>query len=894
MAADPLLERLQRAVAPDYRVEREIRGGGQGRVFFAHEPLLHREVAIKVLRPELATADGGEAFLREAQTLASVRHANVVVIHRIGEGEGLQFYVMEWVNGPTLAERLAAGPLPVDDVVQVGSNLLDGLETVHRLGFVHRDVKPSNIFLRPSHALLSDFGISRPPSETQRVRRRSIAEEGTRGYSAPEQRAGGAVTPRTDIYSTGVVLYEAITGRRFPPLGDPIDWRGIPRPVARVLRRAVAVEPEARWPDAASFRLALETTRAPHTVARMAAFVAGGLALGAAIAGLWFTWPPPGALEVALDPTDYVGPAEHRRVADSLMDMVRSDLTGHPDFRPTSEGGWLRRRAALVIRTRMAVIGGEVRLRLTGGIPASEFRVPLELWPALRDSLTYHILLGVWDAKSPLAPSLPVDALPRTSQGLVRFLEAERLVAAAQWEKADSAYRLAERTDPTCWLCSWRITEIGRWLSREPDPARVARYLAHIDAFPPWYASLIRAAQVPLSARLDTLRAVTESQHQFFLGWFQLGDELFHRGPLAGRRRSEALTALETAAQLRPDFGPTWEHLAWVATAEGDSIEAAQALDSLETRGVARDRYSSVLRSLLRLGFAWRFFPENVALRHTHAAVNDPAARSSPELGAGPRLLPTFDAPQGAIAFGRILEAKPSRDLRRSGLVAQTLGAVALGRLGDARALAQRLVSVAPEQELELFAVELRAALALVDERSGHARDAVQEMRRWIASRNPPPRLRHRAEKLALLVTADSLASGGRLLSAITLTELADVDGAAGRTNPFFRAVAHLQRADWRAQIGDVAGARADLLWHEHTDLVGLPTGLPQAAEIDWAFGTLARWRLARLLDSTGAEGGEACEAYAAVARLWTLAPVPYGARADTARTRAHQLGCAA
>src|SRR5687768_562538 len=122
---DPLLERLQQAVAPDYRVERELAGGGMGRVYVAHDGGLNRAVAIKVLRPELATAQGAEAFLREGRILASVRHPNVIVIYRAGEGQGLQFYIMELVNGPTLEDRLTRGPIPAREVIRIGTNLLD-------------------------------------------------------------------------------------------------------------------------------------------------------------------------------------------------------------------------------------------------------------------------------------------------------------------------------------------------------------------------------------------------------------------------------------------------------------------------------------------------------------------------------------------------------------------------------------------------------------------------------------------------------------------------------------------------------------------------------------------------------------------------------------------------
>src|SRR5256885_12247315 len=154
------MERLQRAVAPDYRVVRKLGEGGMGVVYLAHAILLDRDEAIKVLRPALATADGGEAFLREARTLSSARHPNVVVIHRTGEGEGLQFYYMELINGPTLEARLEAGPLSAPDVVRIGIDLLRGLEVVHRLGFVHRGIKPRKWFLEPGSALFCGFCIA--------------------------------------------------------------------------------------------------------------------------------------------------------------------------------------------------------------------------------------------------------------------------------------------------------------------------------------------------------------------------------------------------------------------------------------------------------------------------------------------------------------------------------------------------------------------------------------------------------------------------------------------------------------------------------------------------------------------------------------------------------------
>lgn len=902
MVPDPLLERLQRAVAPDYRVERELRGGGQGRVYLAHEVLLNRGVAIKVLRPELATAAGAESFLREAQMLASVRHKNVIVIHRTGDNQGLQYYIMELVKGPTLEDRLASGPIPLDDVVRIGSDLLRGLETMHRLGLVHRDIKPSNVFLLPDGALVGDFGIARPPSDDDSDPHN---RDGTADYMAPEQVDGRPVTPRTDIYSTGVVLYEAVSGRRFHEQGKQVDWSVIPRRLARVLRRAVATQPEDRWHDAATFGKALERVGAPLFTGRIAVATVGAVLLGALIVWLW---PPgatptnPGAPQVAFGQIDYVGPADHRPVADSLARMVRSDLRDHVNFVDS---------ASLVVQARMTVTDGDVELRLTGSIPASEFHVPLARWPTLRDAISYQIVLGVWADRSPLLPSLPRRALPRTSEGLAQFMEAEQLVAETEWEKAYAAYKKAVATDPSCWICLWRMTEVERWLGIEPDSERVRQYLAHADSLPRSYASLIRAAQLPLNARLDTLRAVTKRDQQFFLGWFQLGDELFHRGPLVGHRRSEAIPAFERAARLQPDFGPAWEHLAWVATAEGDSASAANALDSLQAHSGVPDPFSAVLRGLLRLGFEWRFFSPSEAHRVTVQIVNSPEAQSSPILGAGPRMLPTFDVPRGAIALGQILEKNQQRDVRRSALIAEAMGSIALGRLEDVRSLAARAASAAPEAALDLFTAELQGTLALLDTGSVATSDALKDLRLWSQSNEVTLRdratwlsalLEHRWQlrprmphELRVLLTADSLAAAGQPRAAIKKLDSINADSVARSGDPFFRAIVHFRRAAWRARIGDIAGARNELVWHEHLDVVGVPTGLPQAADVDWAFGTLARWRLARLLDGAGPpKRGEACEAYAAVVRHWSQAPSPYGPRADTARTRTRELGCAA
>jgi len=885
MAPDPLFERLQRALWPDYRLERELARGGMGIVYVAHDVTLNHEVAVKIIRPELATAHAAEAFLREARILASVSHPNIVAIRRAGEGEGLQYYIMELVGGggTTLAQRLESGRLSLEHAVKVGKNLLEGLEAVHHAGVVHRDVKPSNIFLLPTGALLADFGIASPPTPASPDgRRRTRTTQGTPGYMAPEQLSGDPVTPLTDLYSAGAVLYEAITGRRYPPPGEAPSWLGMPRAIARVLRRALRSAPQDRWPDARAFRNALWRAYVGRYMQRTMVFTAGGVLLGAMIA--WLALRPAscsGALTVALPPFAYVGPDEHRVIADSLARLVRAELDGHPDFCITAARRRLGRAGGLLVRGRVVVADSTVRVELAD-LPARDVSAPLAAWPTLRDSLTYRILLAVWDAKSPLASSLPVRALPRTPLGLARFLEGEQFVAAAQWENAYRAYVMAEATDSTCWLCSWRLSEVERWLNRVHDPARTQRYLGHIDSFPPAYASLMRAAQLPLPARLDTLQVVTERSSDFFLGWFQLGDELFHRGPLAGHPRAEAIPALETAARRRPDFGPAWEHLAWVYIAEGDSAAAAQALDSLGRTGGALDPYSAALRALLTVGFAWRFLPDDEALATTRAALADPVAGASADLGAAPRMLGSFDAPRGEVAFGRILAGHASRDLQRSGLIAQVLGSVALGRPREALELARGLTTISPDLDVSLFAAELEAAIAGLDPPTDRnvITVAAARLRRWRENPGAPARLRDRAGWMSAWLDQPGV-----------LPHALDLDSAARHADPFYRSIARLTEAAQHARRGDIDGARRELLWHEHNDVASLPTGLPQAAEVDWAFGTLARWRLARFTDGDD-DRTVPCNAYRDVARLWSGGEPLYRARADSARLRLDQLGC--
>ena len=257
-----LRDRLAAALSPRYVVERELATGGMGMVFLGHDPTLGREVAIKVLPPEHATAVAVERFLRETRLLAQLAHPNIVPIFEAQHSGQLLWFVMPRIRGDTLAQRLASGPLPAGDVVRVGADLLKALEHAHANGVIHRDIKPSNIFVDGEQTLLADFGVASLNASQSEALTGTDQVVGTLGYMAPEQRFGGHVTERTDIYALGMTLFEAATGKRW----DRVDatssrvWRSLPKPLGRALRGALHHDPERRWEDARAFRRALGAT----------------------------------------------------------------------------------------------------------------------------------------------------------------------------------------------------------------------------------------------------------------------------------------------------------------------------------------------------------------------------------------------------------------------------------------------------------------------------------------------------------------------------------------------------------------------------------------------------------------------------------------------------------
>ena len=213
-----LLGRLQSALADRYRLDREIGAGGMATVYLAQDVRHDRRVALKVLRPELAAVIGAERFLAEIKLTANLQHPHILPLFDSGEADGYLFYVMPFIDGESLRDRLnREKQLPVPDAVRIASEVASALDYAHRQGVVHRDIKPENILLHDGRALVADFGIALAASKASGARMTETGMSlGTPHYMSPEQAMGEReITARSDIYALGAVLYEMLTAE--PP-----------------------------------------------------------------------------------------------------------------------------------------------------------------------------------------------------------------------------------------------------------------------------------------------------------------------------------------------------------------------------------------------------------------------------------------------------------------------------------------------------------------------------------------------------------------------------------------------------------------------------------------------------------------------------------------------------
>ena len=277
--ADPL-SRLTTAVSDRYRIERELGAGGMATVYLAEDLRHDRKVAIKVLRPELAAVIGAERFLREIKTIANLQHPHILGLIDSGEVHGTAYYVMPFVEGESLRDRLTREKqLPIADAVRLATEVAGALDYAHRHGVIHRDIKPENVMLHDGSALVADFGIALAVSSAGGGSRMTETgmSLGTPHYMSPEQAMGEReITARSDVYALGAMTYEMLVGE--PPFTGPTaqaivakvmtaepagltaQRRSVPAAVEDAVLTALAKLPADRFATAAEFAAALVTT----------------------------------------------------------------------------------------------------------------------------------------------------------------------------------------------------------------------------------------------------------------------------------------------------------------------------------------------------------------------------------------------------------------------------------------------------------------------------------------------------------------------------------------------------------------------------------------------------------------------------------------------------------
>ena len=304
-----LTSEMRAAFADRYRIERELGAGGMATVFLAHDLKHDRDVAIKVMHPEIAQSLGTERFLREIAMTANLRHPHILPLYDSGAAAGVVYYVMPFIDGGSLRDRLDRDKqLPIDEALTIAREVADALGYAHASGVVHRDIKPENIMLERGHAVVSDFGIARAASTlgSERITETGMSV-GTPTYMSPEQAACERdIDGRSDLYSLGCVLYEMLGGQ--PPFTGPTvesvvrqhliteaapitNLRPtVPAEVAGALARTLAKNPADRFNPAAQFVQALTpavstqpiqkvTSREPRSPATITLIAAAGVAV---------------------------------------------------------------------------------------------------------------------------------------------------------------------------------------------------------------------------------------------------------------------------------------------------------------------------------------------------------------------------------------------------------------------------------------------------------------------------------------------------------------------------------------------------------------------------------------------------------------------------------------
>jgi serine/threonine-protein kinase len=729
---DEIPAALQPALADRYTLVREIGRGGMATVYLADDLKHPRQVAIKVMDPDLSEALGAGRFLGEIETASSLTHPHILPLYDSGEAEGLLYYVMPYVEGESLRHRLKReNQLPVEDAVRIAREIAGALQYAHDRGVIHRDVKPANILLEAGHAVLSDFGIAKAVAGVDRTH---ITQRGTSlgtpAYMSPEQMSGDQqLDGRSDQYALGCVLYEMLAGQ--PPHQGPnlaaIVARmmagpapsvrklrsDVPEAVERALGVALEREPEDRYATVVEFGTTLtgEDVRPVRTGARRRsrgwrATWAGLAVLLVGTAGWWASatfGPGPDTIGwlAVLEPENHMGdPAADYLVAGTHTELI-ARLRRIPGLNVTGRQSALAHKGATVqeiarelnvdavVTSQMTRVGDSVRVsaQLIEAFPRER-----QIWEGViikgsEDHLALYgeIALGIADqVQTTLTPEQRVrvaDAPPVDHEAFENYVKGnEASYQPGSYRQAAQYFQRAidlesEWAPPYAGLAAAYVDGGTWWGDLSPDSA--------------WrLASPLVARAIELDESSGEAHMVLGAARSF-LEWDWLGaDSGFGRGMELGGVSSPAqvqymnfLTAMgraddaivigKGAVEADPLYPAVHNELAWALLFAGREDEALERFQvSLELDPNFRQTHELLIQLHLKRG-------------NIHEALAEAEILQV--------LSPGF--PPSAVALagaGRTEEARAVLDSAESGLLRAT-ALVALGESDEAVALVQRL-----------------------------------------------------------------------------------------------------------------------------------------------------------------------------------------------------------
>ena len=552
-----LVQRLQESLARQYTIDREIGSGGMSHVLLAEDRKHRRKVAIKVLRPDIGSAVGPERFLREIEIAAQLSHPHILPLHDSGNADGLLYYVMPFVDGESLRDRLRrTGTVPVPEALRVARDVASALAYAHKRNIVHRDIKPENILLADGHAIVADFGIARAISEAggDQLTNTGIAI-GTLHYMSPEQALGDAVDGRTDIYALGTVVHEMLVGRT-PHEGAsarafmsklisepaaPLETTHpeIPVDVARIVDRSLAKEPAQRYATAAEFGDALAgvaitepTTTRQRLTPRRRIPIGAGAALGVLALG-WLAWSQSGIVgvasgsspnRIAVLPFSVNGGPQAAYLGEGIVDLLSRNLEGVEDVSsidpatimstigrgattsaidvPAARAFGRRVGAGALVLGSVTSVGPALRLQAAmypaeenGGEPISRASVEGDTTRLLElvDRLAGQLLVN--RRRDPANRLNQTAALTTHSlDALKAFLNAEHQLRGRAMDSAIAGYQRAIALDSTFALAYYRLAVAAGWSERHAvSSGAVATGLRHAERLSERDRRLIRA-----------------------------------------------------------------------------------------------------------------------------------------------------------------------------------------------------------------------------------------------------------------------------------------------------------------------------------------------------------------------------------------------------------------